>query len=258
VSEFVWFFFSAAGAMCALVVCGLWLWARPASRLGRGLLIAAALFYVVAGIHGTGHQLARLLGAGFRPFQRADVPQGRTALVVLGSGSFTARDWDRRPFSIVDPWAALRIVEAARVFALADPEWVISSGGLADAGQGAPSSGIVMRDALIGLGVPAERIYAELRSRNTHEEAVAIARVLQSLEAEHTILVTSRVHMRRSIGTFRAEGVAVIPAVARDLDPSPSWGISMLPSEEGLDETGAGVHEILGIGYYTLRGWHRF
>jgi hypothetical protein len=32
----------------------------------------------------------------------------------------------------------------------------------------------------------------------------------------------------------------------------------MLPSEEALDETGAGVHEILGIGYYTLRGWHRF
>lgn len=244
--------------MCALTVCGLWLWARPASRHARGFLIAAALFYVVAGTHGTGHQLARLLGAGFRPFERADVPRGRTALVVLGSGSFTARDWDGRELSTVDPWAALRIVEAARVFALANPEWVISSGGLVDAGQDAPSSGIVMRDALVRLGVPAERIHADLRSRNTHEEAVAIARLLQSLKAEHTILVTSRVHMRRSIGTFRAEGVTVVPAVARDVEAPRLWRITMLPSEEALDETGAGVHEILGIGYYTLRGWHRF
>ena len=72
------------------------------------------------------------------------------------------------------------------------------------------------------------------------------------------VLVTSGTHMRRSLGTFRAQGIRAIPAIARDPYLATSWSDWILPSNLGLWKSSSVMHEILGLAYYTVRGWYGF
>jgi uncharacterized SAM-binding protein YcdF (DUF218 family) len=114
---------------------------------------------------------------------------------------------------------------------------------------------VTMRDELMHLGVPSTRIMLESGSQNTHDEAVAIAPLLRSLGVRQLILVTSDLHMRRSLGTFRSVGWHAVPAIA----PEPrrpgrpvEW---VLPTRGGLDLTHDVMHELIGLPYYWVRGW---
>src|SRR6185295_8970327 len=94
--------------------------------------------------------------------------------------------------------------------------------------------GITLRDAMVTLGVPAARLIVETESRDTHDEAVIVAPMLRNLDVEHVVLVTSGTHMRRSLGTFRAQGIRAIPAIARDPLTAIAWSDWVLPSDLGL------------------------
>ena len=257
-TAFVGYIFSTGGVVCLLLMCTLWVRARPASRLARRMLLSVLVFYTCASIYAITHTAGRLLVTGFRPFERADVASGPTAIVVLGSGSFTARDWTGNQFSIVDPSAATRVLEAVRVFTLIDQAWVISSGGIVDPDDPDEPTGQTMRNALVQLGVPETRIVVETKSRNTHDEAVIVAPLLTSMGIRQTVLVTSDIHMRRSLGTFKAAGINAVPAIARPPDNNLSTFDWLLPSGLGLYEGSQVAHEALGLVYYTARGWYRF
>jgi uncharacterized SAM-binding protein YcdF (DUF218 family) len=106
--------------------------------------------------------------------------------------------------------------------------------------------------------VPAAQILVENRPRTTHEESVFVGETVRRLAPDRVILVTSDLHMPRAMGAFRAQGIETIPAVARrPVDRTP-WNLNILPSDAGLEEAGAVARELLGIGYYTVRGWYRW
>jgi uncharacterized SAM-binding protein YcdF (DUF218 family) len=250
--------FSVSGILISLLVGVLWLGASRQSKRPRRFLFYVALVYTLSTVYAIDYAVSRLLIIGFRPFAAADVPAGRTAIVVLGSGSFTARDWNDNEYSMVDPVAASRVLEAARVYRLVNPDLVISSGGRVRPGDLKVPTAIAMRDALVQLGIPASRIVVETASRNTHEEASQDAHVLAPLGINRVVIVTSEIHMRRSLGTFRAEGLTAIPAIARDPYLARSWHDWIVPGDLGLWMSGSVAHEILGIIGYAARGWYRF
>jgi uncharacterized SAM-binding protein YcdF (DUF218 family) len=257
VTALVTYFFSAGGALLLLSIGALWIWRRPRSIPARRFLLTVTISYSVLSVYGISYATSRLLVAGFRPFATHDVRPGRTAIVVLGSGTFTARNWDDHRFAILDRPAASRVLEAYRLFTMTDAAWVISSGGLVFPSELDEPSGETMRQALIRLGVPAARILVETKSRTTHDEAVIVRGMLASLDVQTVILVTSDIHMRRSIGAFRAEGIVAVPAIARHPGPNMPRIGWFLPSQSGLDEAEDAWHEILGIAYYFARGWYR-
>jgi uncharacterized SAM-binding protein YcdF (DUF218 family) len=250
--------FSVSGILISLLVGVLWLSASPHSKRPRRFLFYVALAYTLSTVYAIDYGVSRLLAIGFRPFVASDVPAGRTALVVLGAGSFTARDWNDNEYSTVDGVAASRVLEAARVYKLVNPDLVISSGGRVRPKDVNVPTAIAMRDGLVQLGIPISRIVVETESRNTHEEAVRDAQVLTPLNINHVIVVTSEIHMRRSLGVFRAEGLVAIPAIARDPYLARSWSDWIVPGDLGLWMSGSAAHEILGIVGYAARGWYRF
>jgi uncharacterized SAM-binding protein YcdF (DUF218 family) len=168
-----------------------------------------------------------------------------------------ARDWDDARLPVLDGASADRVLEAIRVFRMTDAAWVIASGGLVKPREFDEPNGRTMRDALIRSGVPAARLLVETESRNTHDEAVIVRDMLRSLDVQHVILVTSEIHMRRSLGTFRAQGIQAVPAIARRAPATIPWIAWIVPTEVGLNLASDVWHEILGLGYYFIRGWYR-
>ncbi len=107
----------------------------------------------------------------------------------------------------------------------------------------------VMKDVLIGWGVPSKDVIVEGKSRNTRENALFLSREIP----RRFNLVTSAVHMRRSLMVFRRLGKDPIPVptdfLIGDLRP-----YSFVPSENALDFLTELSHEIIGIVYYKLGG----
>jgi uncharacterized SAM-binding protein YcdF (DUF218 family) len=249
--------FSVGGILLVFLAAALWVARRPASRRARLALVAVAVLYTALSTYVVGHAAGRLLSISRQPFEAADVPAGRTAIVILGSGTVTVRDWGDRQMSVPDFAGAARVLEAARVFRLIDPEYLVSSGGRARPDDRVEAPAIAMRNALLDLEVPPSRVLVQTTSRNTREEAIAVAAMLRLRQIEHVVLVTSADHMRRTLGAFRAVGVNGIPAVAREPFEPKRWSEWIIPGNTGFWKSGAVAHETLGILYYRVRGWYK-
>jgi len=174
------------------------------------------------------------------------------AIVVLG-GAFSHKT--DRPYpnagSAVD-----RYWHAARLFhALKAPRIIVSGGrspgrgpGMAEAEAG--------RVFLMDLGVPPEAILVEPKALTTRGNAVQVAALLGQQELDRILLVTSALHMRRSMAAFRAVGLDPLPA-ATDFEVS-SGDLSLrdfLPNAAALAGSTRAVHEWVGYWVYWWRGW---
>ncbi len=255
-SDFVRYLLSAGGVVTCLAAAAVWLaWSRN-SASARRFLFGAVLFFVICSLYGPQYLLALAIARSSAPFVAADAsPQRRTALVVLGSGSVDVEGWDGATFSFVDQAAAARVLEAVRVFRMIDPPLVISSGGNPHPGRREKPTAETMRDAMLVLGIPADRIVIESTSKTTRDEATIVAGMLRAHGVEQTILVTSQTHMARALGAFRAVGVPAIPAVAQEFEPDVPLAQFVLPTDDGLWVASKNAHEVLGLTYYWLRGW---
>jgi len=251
-SNLIGYVFTAGGAICALLVGVVWLWLRPAGPGPRRWLAAAAILYALTSVHVIVRVLSAPLLVGLGPF----VPtpgQPPAAIVVLGGGVNTVSGRAAKIAPLTRQTAA-RVLEGARVYRATDAPWVISSGGPGPDPDWIPEAE-PMRDALVALGVPASRILIETRSATTHDQSVLLEPMLRSLHAETFVLVTSDIHMRRSLGAFRARGLQPVPAIARDPYDTLPPVLKLAPTYYGLESGSGMVHEYVGLAYYFARGW---
>ena len=145
-----------------------------------------------------------------------------------------------------------RLVHAAALYQAERAPLVVLSGG----GQpGARPEAEVMRDILLVMGIPERALVLERGSRNTHDNAVKSARLLQDRGLRTVLLVTSAFHMRRAEALFAAQGLQVIPAPTDYqrlvIEPVlPRW----LPTVDGLARSTHAIHEHVGYWVYRLQG----
>jgi uncharacterized SAM-binding protein YcdF (DUF218 family) len=254
-AELLTFVLSASGAVVGFLVCAVMLLLFPRAVWVRRITMAVAVGYAGASVYVVPALLTRVWASGYGPL-RGSASAPNTAIVLLGSGEEQIYGWSD-PWSVMNQTETERVVETARVFRLISPTWIVSSGGGPSYDPSARPSSEAMREALIQLGVPASRILSESTSRDTHDEAVLIAPMLRARDITNVVLVTSAVHMRRSLGAFRAAGVSATPAVAPASGPARIWYKRLLPSGEGLEASAQLAHELVGLPYYWLRGWYR-
>jgi uncharacterized SAM-binding protein YcdF (DUF218 family) len=249
------FVLSADGVIAALLVSGAWLLARPKAAAARRFILAVTILYAAASVYVIPSAVALVLTRGFHQFVRADAGTRRTAIVLLGGGCDTIDGWNGGQTGVLGEESAARVLEAARVARQIPDAIVMSSGGAPANDPGQLAVATIMRDQLIRLGIHASRILVETDSRDTHDEAVLLGPMLRAAAIQQVVLVTSDVHMRRSVGTFRNQGWAVIPAVAPDPSFDRPLRSRLVPSAMGLYFSNAVVHELVGIPYYWARGW---
>jgi len=103
----------------------------------------------------------------------------------------------------------------------------------------------------LGLRIPIDEVGP---AGNTHDEALAVARLVRQRGWKRVILVSDPMHLRRAGAVFEAAGVPVC------CSPAVPVGYSLLPSdgpEAHLAAFRDWLHEVIGYQVYRRRGWIR-
>ena len=110
----------------------------------------------------------------------------------------------------------------------------------------------IARTLILGAGVAPSRVVFEDQARDTCESAPATRELVAPQPGERWLLVTSAMHMPRSIACFRAAGWEVIPYATDFRTGSTPWSYDVIGNLTSLD---LAAHEWLGLAYYRLRGY---
>jgi uncharacterized SAM-binding protein YcdF (DUF218 family) len=230
------------------IVLLLWLGWRLICKKRRGTGLVLWLLALCLWGLSTSPVATCLIGSLERGYDATVVPRG-DVIVLLGGGLLdNVPDLTGRGAPTGD--ALARTVTAVRVQRqLGVP--IIVSGGVVYPGRGAEAP--VLRRFLIDLGVPAEQILLEERSRDTSDNARFSAEIIRQRGFTSPILLTSAYHMRRSLVAFTRAGVTVTPLPA-NFQASPDKRIwsDLLPEAHSLSATNKALREYLGSLWYKI------
>ena len=193
--------------------------------------------------------------------EMAPEPLPNADAILILSGGIHARTPPRQTVEVSE--AGDRVLYGAELFRRGKAPRVICTGDVGTGAIGRRPEAEDMAELLGMVGVPPPAIILEKAAQNTHEHAVNLCPMFASMQIRRVLLVTTAIHMPRSIGVFRRTCPAVeyIPAptdfrVTQGI-PVPWYrhAVNLLPTPQTLSEFTSVSHEYLGLIYYRLRGW---
>lgn len=130
---------------------------------------------------------------------------------------------------------------------------VLISGGRT-AGARYPSEALVLQRYFDRHQARLTPTLLEESAQNTYESALQVASIAQGRNAKRIFLVTSEVHMLRSLAAFRGRGMDPVPFPVITLPRGPLGLRDILPSWEGAELNAKALYEVYGLIGYTLGG----
>lgn len=234
---------------------------RRKRRVQQSLLVLSLLVLVIGSNRWVSFGLARSLEWQYLP--PAENPQAEV-IVVLGGGTESAQ----YPRTAVEINAAGdRVLYAARLYHQGAASRILVSGGnIVWLGGRTMTPAEEMAELLDLLAVPPDAIWLQPASQNTQEDAEYSVQMLKEQDIQRVILVTSAMHMPRSVALFRHLGIDVIPAPADFTVTQHGWDnlfapdpqallVNLLPNASSLSLTTNALKEYFGLIVYHLRGW---
>jgi uncharacterized SAM-binding protein YcdF (DUF218 family) len=252
-------FFYPLGISCLLIVLSMVLfWKHP--RWAAGSLALALTILLTFSNGWVAQNLVRSLE--LKILAPVPIPQAE-AIVVLGGGVSPALP--PRPWVEVSE-AGDRILYGSRLYRQGKAPWLILSGGRIDWRKGGPPESADMAEIAQAMGVPASAILQDPTSLNTYQNAVNVKKILDDRGIKGQILlVTSALHLPRSLLIFQHQGIAAIPAptdfliAQQDFEAShSSWQavlLNLFPDVSQLQQSTKALREYIGLAVYRLRGW---
>jgi uncharacterized SAM-binding protein YcdF (DUF218 family) len=179
-----------------------------------------------------------------------------TAIVLLGGDTERVAD-DRSTPVEVAPLVYGRLVKSVQLYReckrIDSVCFVLVTGG--DASHHGATEAAVYGAVLRQLGVDPADLILEERSLNTFQNAEYTAPLLQAHKVDQILLVTSGVHLRRSLLYFGHFGVVARPVRADHV----SAQLAVLPLSYNFLVTDLALHEYAGVlryYVYQLMGWN--
>lgn len=246
------------GSSCILIVAAICLSRK--NRLQRWFLVIAFLLLFLGGNRWVAWGLTRSLEWRYLPpseIPRADV------IVVLGGATHSA-SYPRQMVEIDS--AGDRILYAFSLYQQGKAEHLLLTGGAIEWMNSDINPATDMASLFEVLGISRNAFWLVTDSRNTYEDALYSAKLLREKGISRIILVTSAIHMPRSVGLFEKQGLEVIPAPTDFTVTQQGWQnliknsisgyiFNFLPSAENLSTTNRALKEYLGILVYGINGW---
>jgi len=249
-SKIFWFFIQPLNLAIFLLLAGL-----LAALLGRRKLFAAGsvLAFLILALSAWTSLGAMMLNPLEQRFTRPPLPQKVNGIVVLGGGFEGAINLVRGGYELNS--GGDRMVETA-VLARRFPEAkVVVSGGTGELFLEGEGDAATAPRLLTALGVTADRLILENKSRNTYENAVFTKGLVTPKPGETWLLVTSAFHMPRSKALFDKAGFATVPWPV-DYRTSGREGIGLFRDNpaDSLQATTMAIREWIGLFAYWLSG----
>jgi uncharacterized SAM-binding protein YcdF (DUF218 family) len=220
-------------------------------RWARKLLFATISGIIVLHSGLVGHWLRYPLESRYTPLINPHDAGYYDVIVVLTAASIPAGGL--LPFPTIDEHMFRRLDEAWRLYRI-QPKPIIVSGGHVNPFTPDRNENKIARDYLIRWGVPQQHVIQEVRSRDTFESALETAKLLKQKGWKRYLLVTSAVHMPRSMLVFSAMAPEPIPApgdfTLREEKLSP---LDFAPTVSAARAIALTLHEYLGFAYYRWR-----
>ena len=250
-SKILWFVINPFNIILIFLISG-WLLIYKKPKMAKWLVGAALFLIFLTGLSPLSdlmmHALENRIPAG-------TIPAKIDGIIVLAG--MVDMEYSRGELIELTEQAD-RIVEGI-ILARKHPEArLIITGGSGNLRQGEKyREADYLKKLSISLGVDKDRLIVERDSRNTHEHAVAMSKMLYS--KGQWVLITSAFHMPRSLGCFKKEGLNVMPYpvdyktnlhVFNNLE----WD-SFLPTSGNQSRFSVALHEWLGLIAYRLSGF---
>jgi uncharacterized SAM-binding protein YcdF (DUF218 family) len=185
-----------------------------------------------------------------------EVPRG-DAVVVLGGGYYVS---DKDPHGFALSEGGTRILAALELLRREKAPALVLGGGLPVPGQPGLSAPALLEKWVVssGLARTAEVITNLGVCRNTYEEAVQFRKLQSVYGWRKVLLVTSALHMPRSLALFKKQGIEAEPVVC-DFKvygvPGARFPLSPFPRQRRFEILGLYLHEKIGWWVYRMRGW---
>ncbi|WP_034996646.1 YdcF family protein [Beijerinckia mobilis] len=250
-SKIFWTLAEPGNFLLLLALVGLILTCTWWKDTGRRLVAAAILLMAIAFLTPLPTLVMRPLEDRFPNPNLHEIHP--TGIIVLGGA--------------LDPWRAQtrgvpvlaasgsRLTSGVTLSRMFPEAKLIFTGGNGTLNRNVPVESTTVRQLWLDLGVPPERMEFEEESRNTWENAVFTRDLVKPKPGEVYLLVTSAVHMPRSVGIFRKVGFDVIPYNAdyrtfgNDLD----W-TTYATVQERMQTLDSSIREWIGLVVYYLTG----
>lgn len=257
-SKLIPLFFYPMGAACLLLVIALGLWWTK-SKLTPAFISAALIILFLSGNTWVSNGLAQSLE--WQNISKGELPTA-DAIVVLGGG-IKSKAYPRPDVDFSEAgdrvWYGASLYRAGKA-----PKIIVSGGRIAWKGGGKPESED-LANLLVTMGVPKVDIIPEGESMNTRDNGVYVQKILKANNFKTILLVTSAMHMPRSMAIFKHLGIQAIAAPTDyrvsqlELDEpnlqTESVILSLIPDEEHLSVTTSAIREYIGMWVYKVKDW---
>jgi uncharacterized SAM-binding protein YcdF (DUF218 family) len=257
-SKLIPLFFYPLGATCLLLIIALGLWLIN-SKLTPAFIIAALIIVFLSGNTWVSNWIAQSLEWQYIP--KTELPTA-AAIVVLGGG-IRSQAYPRPDVDFSEAgdrvWYGASLYRAGKA-----PKIIVSGGRIIWKGGGKPESEDLTK-LLVRMGVPAGDIIPEADSMNTRDNAVFVQKILKANNFKTILLVTSAMHMPRSMAIFKHLGIKAIAAPTDfrvsqlELDEpnlqTESVILSLMPDDENLAVTTSAIREYIGMWVYKVKDW---
>jgi uncharacterized SAM-binding protein YcdF (DUF218 family) len=241
------FIYPLGFASLMLVIALLTFWKRP--RLAAIAIFLALLAILLPSNSWVSNSLVRSLESQYLP---TTIPTA-DAIVILGGAV--------RPQVAPRPWidvteAGDRPIYGAQLYLQGKAPLIILSGGRIAWQGGGASEAADMAKLVEALGVPTNVILQDSTSLTTRENAVNVKKIMQDQGIQKILLITSAVHMPRSMAIFEKLGMDAIATPTDFLvsnqelkEPQSTVQASVLnlfPNSSNMDQFTRALKGILG------------
>ncbi len=223
-------------------------------RAGKILLLVILIFYYILFTAPVSKLIAWSLINNVNVKSDRIIDKDSQAIVILSAGV------QIKPFKELSGTSWRRLwqgIEEYRKFKGNVP--VIYSGGSPNYYNDSTVEAKLAKEYAVSMNIPENMFWIDTASGNTHESGINVKRILDNkfpgIDKHKIILVTSALHMLRSVNVMKKNGIHVIPSPADFPMGSLSFGpASLLPSVTYFSISTLSIHEWMGISYYWLLG----
>jgi len=189
-----------------------------------------------------------------RPME--ETPVGNYTAGVLLCGDIAS--YDKSADRIIFRSGADRLLQIIELYKQGKIKKIIISGGSGHLIYKDRTEAAFIKKYITSIGIDADDVFFESRSRNTIENARYTSALLKEIRVNDTVLlITSSLHMKRASGCFKKQGVLVkeYPTSKITGDRLHNFDHLFIPSVLTLKNWDLVIHEIIGFISYKMMGY---